>query len=80
MAKEIGEIKNRICNMVLQKIDFSDELSEEEVLKCVDDIITSLPERESMSLEEILSLRKEVYNSIKRYDVIQEELKFKRRK
>lgn len=74
MAKEIGEIKNRICNMVLQKIDFSDELSEEEVLKCVDDIITSLPERESMSLEEILSLRKEVYNSIKRYDVIQEYL------
>lgn len=74
MAKEIGEIKNRICNMVLQKMDFSDELSEEEVLKCVDDIITSLPERESMSLEEILSLRKEVYNSIKRYDVIQEYL------
>lgn len=74
MAKEIGEIKNRICNMVLQKMDFSDELSEEEVLKCVDDIIISLPERESMSLEEILSLRKEVYNSIKRYDVIQEYL------
>lgn len=74
MAKEIGEIKNRICNMVLQKIDFSDELSEEEVLKSVDDIITSLPERESMSLEEILDLRKEVYNSIKKYDVIQEYL------
>ena len=74
MAKEIGEIKNRICNMVLQKMDFSDELSEEEVLKSVDDIITSLPERESMSLEEILDLRKEVYNSIKKYDVIQEYL------
>lgn len=74
MAKEIEEIKNRICNMVLQKMDFSDELSEEEVLKSVDDIITSLPERESMSLEEILDLRKEVYNSIKKYDVIQEYL------
>ena len=74
MAKEIGEIKNRICNMVLEKMDFSDELSEEEVLKSVDDIITSLPERESMSLEEILDLRKEVYNSIKKYDVIQEYL------
>lgn len=74
MAKEIVEIKNRICNMVLQKMDFSDELSEEEVLKSVDDIITSLPERESMSLEEILDLRKEVYNSIKKYDVIQEYL------
>lgn len=74
MAKEIEEIKNRICNMVLQKMDFSDELSEEEVLKSVDDIITSLPERERMSLEEILDLRKEVYNSIKKYDVIQEYL------
>ncbi len=74
MAKGIEEIKNRICNMVLQKMDFSDELSEEEVLKSVDDIITSLPERESMSLEEILDLRKEVYNSIKKYDVIQEYL------
>ena len=74
MAKQNGEIKNRICNMVLQKMDFSDELSEEEVLKSVDDILTSLPEREGMSLEEILNLRKEVYNSIKKYDVIQEYL------
>ena len=74
MFKEIGELKNRVCNMVLQKMDFSDEMSEEEVLKIVDDIITSLPERESMSLEEILNLRQEVYNSIKRYDVIQEYL------
>ena len=74
MVKEVGEIKNRICNMVLRKMDFSDDLSEEEVLKSVDDIIISLPERENMPLEEILNLRKEVYNSIKRYDVIQEYL------
>lgn len=74
MTKEIAQVKSRICNMVLQKMDFSDELSEEEVLKTVDDIITSLPERENMPLEEILNLRKEVYNSIKKYDVIQEYL------
>ena len=54
MVKEFGEIKSILCNRVLHGIDFSDELSEEEVLKAIDDTITSLPEREQMSLEEIL--------------------------
>lgn len=71
---EISEIKATICRRVLGRMDFSDELSEEEVLKTIDDIITSLPERGELSLEEILGLRKEVFNSIRKYDVIQEFL------
>ncbi|MBO4679526.1 MAG: CpaF family protein [Lachnospiraceae bacterium] len=74
MTEESVDMKVKICNQVLSRMDFSDELSEAEVLKVIDDIIITLPERETMSLEEILNLRKEVYNSIKKYDVIQEYL------
>ena len=74
MVKETSDIKSRVCSLVLRSMDFADELSEEEVLKAIDDTITTLPEREVLTLEEILELRKEVYNSIKKFDVIQEFL------
>ena len=74
MTKEFAELKNRICSQVLNRMDFSDELSEKEVLKEIDEAITSLPERGNLSIDEILAMRKEVYNSIKKYDVIQEYL------
>ena len=74
MTKDFSEIKGKICRQVLGRMDFSDELSEKEVLKAIDDTITTLPERGNLSIDEILGLRKEVYNSIKKYDVIQEYL------
>ncbi len=80
MSSVTEDIKVKACSIVLSKIDFADEMSKEEVLKLIDDVITALPERKELTLEETLMLRKEVYNSIKKYDVIQEELKFKRRK
>ncbi|MBR5761043.1 MAG: CpaF family protein [Lachnospiraceae bacterium] len=74
MSNVIEDIKLKACGLVLNKIDFADEMSKEEVLKLVDDVITVLPERKELTLEETLMLRKEVYNSIKKYDVIQEYL------
>ena len=74
MSNVIEDIKLKACGLVLNKIDFADEMSKEEVLKLVDDVITALPERKELTLEETLMLRKEVYNSIKKYDVIQEYL------
>ena len=74
MSNVIEDIKLKACGLVLNKIDFTDEMSKEEVLKLVDDVITALPERKELTLEETLMLRKEVYNSIKKYDVIQEYL------
>ena len=74
MADDIHEVKNKVCDMVLKRMDFTDELSEKEIFKAIDDSITAIPERTNFTLDEILSLRKEVYNSIKRYDVIQEFL------
>ena len=74
MSSVTEEIKVKACSIVLSKIDFADEMSKEEVLKLIDDVITALPERKELTLEETLMLRKEVYNSIKKYDVIQEYL------
>ncbi len=74
MSNVTEDIKVKACSIVLSKIDFADEMSKEEVLKLIDDVITALPERKELTLEETLMLRKEVYNSIKKYDVIQEYL------
>ena len=74
MSSVMENIKVKACSIVLSKIDFADEMSKEEVLKLIDDVITALPERKELTLEETLMLRKEVYNSIKKYDVIQEYL------
>lgn len=74
MSSVTEDIKVKACSIVLSKIDFADEMSKEEVLKLIDDVITALPERKELTLEETLMLRKEVYNSIKKYDVIQEYL------
>jgi len=74
MSSVTENIKVKACSIVLSKIDFADEMSKEEVLKLIDDVITALPERKELTLEETLMLRKEVYNSIKKYDVIQEYL------
>ena len=74
MSSVTEDIKVKACGIVLSKIDFADEMSKEEVLKLIDDVITALPERKELTLEETLMLRKEVYNSIKKYDVIQEYL------
>ena len=74
MSNAIEEIKAKTCGIVLSKMNFADEMTGEEVLKLIDDVITSLPERKTLALDEILTLRTEVFNSIKRFDVIQEYL------
>ncbi|MBR6308546.1 MAG: CpaF family protein [Lachnospiraceae bacterium] len=68
------DIKTKVYGTVLSKMNFSDEMTEEEVLKLIDDVITAFPERKMLTIDEILALRKEVYNSIKKFDVIQEYL------
>lgn len=71
---EIETMKARIGGRVIKEIDFTEELSGEEMYRIIDDIITSDPERKNLSIDEVLTLRREVYNSIKKYDVIQEFL------
>lgn len=67
-------LKKEICDMVVSAIDFSKEMTEEEIYELIDNAITSKDEKRYFKLNEILKLRQEVFNSIKRFDVLQQYL------
>ena len=80
MQTTFDEAKKKICNLVVNEMDFTKEMSEEEVYKAIDDVMVKFPDRMEFSLPEVILLRNETFNSLRKYDAIQEELKFKRRK
>lgn len=68
------KLKEKVGQLVVDQMDFTRDMSEAEILAIIDDILTGLSDRSDYTLSEILSLRKEVYNSLRKYDVIQEYL------
>lgn len=68
------ELKKIVRKKVLEKIDYRNDLDESEVLSIIDDVLLEMPERRTLSLSETLLIRREVFNSIKRLDVLQEYL------
>lgn len=74
MAISFDEAKRKICERVVDKMDFSKEMSEDEVYEAIDDAILELGERSSFSVKEIIQLRSESFNSLRKYDAIQEFL------
>lgn len=74
MEKEFEEIKKMMCKEVVERIDFTKEMNEDEIYYVIDDKLLEMPERSRISLDDIIKLRKEVFNSLKKYDVIQEYL------
>jgi len=58
----------------LGMMDFKDELSEEEIYRCIDDSLMRHPERHILPLEEILKVRESVFCSLKKMDILQEFL------
>lgn len=67
-------LRLQVCDRVIGKIDFSKELSEEEAYTLIDDALVSTPEKEKLPFSELLKLRKEVYNSLRKLDILQELL------
>lgn len=74
METDAEALKKKVCSLVVEDMDFSREMSEEEILRAIDDVIMNLPERERLSLKEVLGLRTESFYSLRKYDVIQEFL------
>lgn len=74
MEKLFEEIKRTMCKEVVERIDFTREMGEEEIYLVIDEELMEIPDRNLLSLDEVIKLRKEVFNSLKKYDVIQEYL------
>lgn len=68
---EFSEIKTRIRERVQEKLDFRRDFTDEEVSDIIDDIILISQEVTMMSLPQRHLLHKEIFDSIRRLDILQ---------
>ena len=67
-----SETVQRIREKVLQQMDFSRVISDEQVLELIDGEITLLAGQEAILVEERKRIRQEVFHSIRKLDVLQD--------
>ncbi len=65
-------IKQEIIDEVRKKVDLSQEIEDGAILATVDEILIRKAKEEFLSLKEKNELRKEIFNTIRRLDVLQE--------
>jgi len=71
---EFEKTKENVRSLVVEHMDFSKETGDEEVFGLIDDMLLLLPEKATISLPERVKLRREIYYSLKKLDIIQEYL------
>ena len=66
------EIKTKIKQNIMKQITSQRELADEQLVKLIDQEILSFGEVEFITIEQKVRLRKELYNTLRRLDVLQE--------
>ncbi|MDE6897132.1 MAG: Flp pilus assembly complex ATPase component TadA, partial [Lachnospiraceae bacterium] len=64
------EMKNRI----LERVDLSREVPDEEMQELIDDVVLSCGKEQHLSLNEKCQLKKELFHALRKMDVLQELL------
>ncbi len=70
--QEQNERKKKLKALILQKIDFSREMPDEEIKDIIDELIIGENKISRISLEERIRLRQELFYSIRKLDILQE--------
>ncbi|MHB8131082.1 MAG: CpaF family protein [Mobilitalea sp.] len=65
-------LKELLQQKVIQDIDLSREISDEELLDTIDHILMDYSKEEYINMQEKRTLRKDIFNSIRRLDILQE--------
>ncbi len=65
-------LKQKLQELVISKIDLSRELQDDEILEVIDEILLSGSRENYISMQDKRRLRKEIFNSIRRLDILQE--------
>lgn len=68
----LSEIKTRIKQNIMKQITSQRELADEQLVKLIDQEILGFSEVAFITIEQKVRLRKELYNSLRRLDVLQE--------
>ncbi len=64
--------KQELQEVVIKEIDLSKELNDEEILELIDKILLIRSKSSYISMQDKRRLRKEIFNSIRRLDILQE--------
>jgi pilus assembly protein CpaF len=68
----MNQYKELLRQRVIKEIDLCREVGDEELYETIDQILLEFSREEYVSITEKLRLRKDIFNSIRRYDVLQE--------
>ncbi len=68
----MNQYKELLRQRVIKEIDLCREVGDEELYETIDRILLEFSKEEYVGITEKLRLRKDVFNSIRRYDVLQE--------
>ncbi len=66
------EVKKELQQLILTNIDLSREVGDEELLQMIDETVKKRAQQSYLSMKEKQRLRKDVFNAIRRLDVLQE--------
>ena len=62
----------KLRDLLMEKLDLSRELSDEEILETIDELILNHMREECLALKEKIDLRQELFYSVRKLDVLQE--------
>lgn len=65
-------LKQELQELVIKKVDLSRELQDEEILEVIDETLLSQGRTCYLNMQEKRRLRKEIFNAIRRLDILQE--------
>ncbi|ROR23675.1 pilus assembly protein CpaF [Mobilisporobacter senegalensis] len=66
------EIKTRLKDIVLNKMDLTKDVTDEEIQEIIDNVVVNEVKSKDITIEEKVKLSAEIFNSIRRLDVLQE--------
>lgn len=72
--ERMDERKELLKKEIVKKLSFSKQIDDQQVYAVLDEVITEAGRREYISLEDKQTLRKELFNSLRRFDILQELL------
>lgn len=68
----MSRMKEKIQHIVLDSIDLSKEISDDELLKMIDQVLIEYSKENYIRMQEKRELRKEMFNSIRKLDILQD--------
>lgn len=67
-----GDFFREIRSSLLERLEMSDEKTDEEILALIDELVLDTTQRSAWSLEEKVTLRQKLFYSVRKLDVLQE--------